>query len=94
MSDWTTLFDRPGFQSRLAKRFNLSRQTVNGWRHGIPIAYCAGVEAECNAEFTRRDFRPNDWREIWPELERRGDSATCKPTDAPAPEGVPAGPGA
>jgi DNA-binding transcriptional regulator YdaS (Cro superfamily) len=69
--DWTTLFDRPGFQAKLAKRFNLSRQTVNGWRSGIPIPYCAGVEHECAGEFTRRDFRPDDWKQIWPELERR-----------------------
>lgn len=68
---WPILFDRPGFQAALAKRFGLSRQTVNGWRHGIPIPYCAGVEDECAGEFTRRDFRPNDWQQIWPELERR-----------------------
>jgi len=71
MSEWTELFDRPGFQVSLARRFGLSRQTVNGWRNGIPIPYCAGVEDECKGEFTRRDFRPNDWRSIWPELERR-----------------------
>lgn len=68
MPNWTTLFDRRGFQSRLAKRFGVSKQTVNGWRAGIPIPYCAGVEEECEGEFTRRDFRPNDWQSIWPEL--------------------------
>lgn len=69
MSSWHTLFDRPGFQARLAKRFNLSKQSVNGWRRtGIPIPYCAGVEDECEGEFTRRDFRPHDWKDIWPEL--------------------------
>lgn len=68
MPNWTTLFDRRGFQSRLAKRFGVSKQTVNGWRAGIPIPYCAGVEEECEGEFTRRDFRPHDWQSIWPEL--------------------------
>jgi hypothetical protein len=69
MTHWTQLFDRPGFQAALAKRFDLSRQTVNGWRAGIPVPYCAGVEEECAAEFTRRDFRPDDWQAIWPELD-------------------------
>lgn len=69
MSNWTSLFDQKGFQTRLAKRFNLTKATVNGWRKsGIPVPYCAGVEEECDGEFTRRDFRPDDWQAIWPEL--------------------------
>lgn len=32
------------------------------------MPYCAGVEEECDGEFTRRDFRPDDWWRIWPEL--------------------------
>jgi len=76
MKNWTTLFDRPGFQIRLARRFKLSRQTVNGWRaSGIPIPYCAGVEEECDGEFSRRDFRPDDWQTIWPELAKRSKPA-------------------
>lgn len=69
MSSWQSIFDQRGFQARLVKRFDLSKQTVNEWRHtGIPIPYCAGVEDECGGEFTRRDFRPDDWHLIWPEL--------------------------
>ena len=68
MSNWTSLFDQKGFQTRLAKRFNLTKGTVNQWRKGIPVPYCAGVEEECGGEFTRRDFRPDDWHLIWPEL--------------------------
>jgi len=83
MNNWQTLFDRPGFQARLARRFDLSRQTVNGWRAGIPIPYCAGVEAECGGEFTRRDFRPDDWQTIWPELVG-AEGAPPIPTEAAA----------
>ena len=69
MNDWTSLFDQKGFQTRLVKRFGLTKATVNHWRRtGIPVVYCAGVEEECDGEFTRRDFRPDDWRVIWPEL--------------------------
>jgi DNA-binding transcriptional regulator YdaS (Cro superfamily) len=66
---WTSLFDRKGFQTALAKRFGKHKATINEWRKtGIPVPYCAGVEEECDGEFTRRDFRPDDWQEIWPEL--------------------------
>ena len=68
MRDWTALFDRPGFQAQLSRRFGLERQTVNGWRKGIPIRYCAGVEEECKGEYRRWHFRPDDWHLIWPEL--------------------------
>lgn len=50
-------------------RFGLSKQTINEWpRKGIPVPYCAGVEEECEREFRRWDFRPDDWWLIWPEL--------------------------
>lgn len=69
MNNWTILFDRKGFQTALCRRFKKHKTTINEWRKtGIPVPYCAGVEEECGGEFTRRDFRPNDWQEIWPEL--------------------------
>ena len=69
MRNWIVLFDRRGFQAALARRFGLSRATINEWRKGgIPVPYCAGVEEECGGEFTRMDFRPADWQNIWPEL--------------------------
>lgn len=68
MSNWTTLFDRRGFQTHLAKKSGLTKSTINGWRNGIPPKHCAMVEKECGREFTRRDFCPDDWAYIWPEL--------------------------
>ena len=87
MTNWTSIFDRPGFQTALAKRFNLSRQTVNGWRNGIPVAYCAGVEEECGREFARWDFRPDDWAGIWPELVGT-EGAPPVPAEKPAEQGA------
>lgn len=68
MDEWPSLFDRRGFQVRLSARFGLSRQTINSWRNAIPVPYCAGVEDECDGEFRRWHFRPDDWHRIWPEL--------------------------
>ncbi|WP_298929159.1 YdaS family helix-turn-helix protein [uncultured Ramlibacter sp.] len=70
MTSWNVLFERrDGFQARLGRRLALSRQTINEWpTKGIPIPYCAGVEAECKGEYRRWHFRPADWHLIWPEL--------------------------
>lgn len=69
LAAWMTLFDIPGIQSRLARELDVSIQAVNNWRRrGIPVEHCARVERLCSGEFTRRDFRPNDWHLIWPEL--------------------------
>lgn len=54
-------------------------QRVQGWAlNGIPVAYCAVVEAHAGGAVTRRDLYPHDWRHIWPEL------AESKPNPAPA----------
>jgi len=71
MNTWLTLFDRRGFQTRLARRLGLSKSRINGWRKGIPIPYCVAVEEECGGEFTRLDFRPDDGAQIWPEFARQ-----------------------
>lgn len=32
---------------------------------------CVLIERFTGGQVTRRELRPNDWRDIWPELERR-----------------------
>lgn len=44
---------------------------VSQWASGtkpIPIERCAAVERATSGEVTRRDLRPEDWHEHWPEL--------------------------
>lgn len=44
-------------------------QTVQSWmRHGVPVEYCADLEMQCGGRLTRKNFRPQDWQRIWPEL--------------------------
>lgn len=41
------------------------------WRKKIrpvPIENCVPIERATNGMVTRRDLRPDDWHEIWPEL--------------------------
>lgn len=33
---------------------------------------CAAIEAATHGEVTRRDLRPDDWEQIWPELAKAG----------------------
>jgi DNA-binding transcriptional regulator YdaS (Cro superfamily) len=46
---------------------------VRQWQHGYaarlpgPI-YCVAIERATAGAVTRRDLRPDDWAEIWPEL--------------------------
>lgn len=49
----------------------VSTQAVCFWRDGkreFPVEYCAVVEELTEGKVTRRDLRPDDWRQIWPEL--------------------------
>lgn len=66
---WINLFERPGFQARMAEAVGRSRQTVNGWKAtGIPVPYCALAEEIGEFTVRRWHMRPDDWFVIWPEL--------------------------
>mgnify|MGYP002132474518 CR=1 FL=1 len=55
--------------SKLAAALNESVATVSNWRaRGIPVPRCAEVERVSGGTVTRRQMRPNDWQQIWPEL--------------------------
>jgi len=38
--------------------------------------YAAAIERATNGQVTRRDLRPHDWRNIWPELAALEDEET------------------
>ena len=42
-------------------------QIVSGLRP-VPPLKCVAIERATSGAVTRRDLRPIDWREIWPEL--------------------------
>lgn len=60
-----------GGQSKLAEKIGVTTSAVNQWVKGnrpIPIDRCVAIERATNGNITRRDLRPDDWTEIWPEL--------------------------
>lgn len=60
-----------GKQSDIARKIGVScsymNQMVTGYRP-IPVEYCARIELATDGTVTRKDLRPDDWQEIWPEL--------------------------
>ena len=54
-----------------AKALGLSVQTICNYRDGREVhpKICSKIELKTNGAVTRKDLRPDDWMEIWPELE-------------------------
>lgn len=61
----------PGSQLALAKLLNVTPGFVNHLvmgRRPVPIKYCLQIKRYTEGKVTRRDLRPNDFAQIWPEL--------------------------
>jgi len=60
-----------GGASALARRLGLPPQVIHSWATGarpIPIIRCVEIEELTGGEVTRKQLRPDDWWQIWPEL--------------------------
>lgn len=69
LSDYTSR--ERGGQTRLAKEVGVPPQLMYQWVREIrpvPVERCVAIERATNGAVTRRDLRPDDWHEIWPEL--------------------------
>jgi DNA-binding transcriptional regulator YdaS (Cro superfamily) len=68
LSDY--LVDRNS-QTELAKAIGAQPQLVWQWKRGVrhvPVARCVAIERATAGKVSRRDLRPVDWVEYWPEL--------------------------
>ena len=66
-------FSEPDSKSAatLAKELGVSPVLVSQWRtsaRAVPIDRCVAIWRATAGKVTRRDLRPDDWEEIWPEL--------------------------
>lgn len=58
-----------GSASELARLLGVTKAAVSQWKKtGVPITHCVPIERATAGAVTRRDLRPTDWRDIWPEL--------------------------
>lgn len=75
-----------GNAARLASALGVSisyvSQLSNNYRPVSP-ARATQIESLTNGSVTRRDLRPNDWHEIWPELAQDSKPQLSTPSEHP-----------
>ena len=60
-----------GGPAKLARALGISSSAVSQWVKGarpVPVDRMAAIERATGGVVTRRELRPEDWAEIWPEL--------------------------
>lgn len=60
-----------GAARRLAKELNCHVKMLYPWANGrrpCPPLRCLAIERATAGVVTRRELRPNDWADLWPEL--------------------------
>ncbi len=61
---------------KLAREINVSEVQISLWSNGrrpVPEGRCVAIERATGGAVTRKDLRPNDWQDIWPELVDKGE---------------------
>lgn len=70
-----------GSYSALARLLGVTRGAVFQYKfpdRKVPAKHCLTIERATSGAVSRRDLRPNDWHQIWPEL-----SEALSPPPAP-----------
>ncbi|MEY2686583.1 MAG: hypothetical protein RL375_781 [Pseudomonadota bacterium] len=58
-----------GGRVNLSQVLDVTLGALGNWKtRGVPIERCYSIERATNGAVTRKDLRPDDWHEIWPEL--------------------------
>lgn len=58
--------DQAGGPTEVAKRIGVSPQRLANWiARGVPASYCLRLESLTG--ISRKDLRPDDWADYWPE---------------------------
>jgi DNA-binding transcriptional regulator YdaS (Cro superfamily) len=60
-----------GNMSSLAAKLGVTKAAVWQWKKDgrkVPLEHCVSIERATKGTVTRRELRPDDWQDIWPEL--------------------------
>ncbi|MFT0533162.1 transcriptional regulator [Castellaniella hirudinis] len=60
-----------GSAAELARILGVAPMTVSCWARGkkpVPIIRCVEIEELTGGAVTRKQLRPDDWWQIWPDL--------------------------
>lgn len=63
--------------TNFASRVGAPMSSISNWRRKkrpIPLNWVLIIEKETSGLVTRKDLRPKDWAEIWPELAQQDKS--------------------
>lgn len=69
LSEWFA--EVRGRSLELAKSLGVSQAATSDWatqKKGVAPARCVAIETYTQGQVTRRDLRPHDWGDIWPNL--------------------------
>ncbi|RYH41904.1 MAG: hypothetical protein EON54_17940 [Alcaligenaceae bacterium] len=69
-----------GRAASLARGLGVKPVVISRWCSGIkpvPIERCIAIERLTGGLVSRRDLRPNDWQDVWPDLST-GESIQCE----------------
>ena len=57
-----------GGRAMLAHKLGVRASALGNWKdRGAPVERCVSIERATAGAVTRKDLRPEDWAEIWPE---------------------------
>lgn len=74
-----------GRGAAIARGLQVKPVMVSQWAHGckpVPPTRCTAIEKVTGGAVTRRDLRPDDWQEIWPELATPPNTSSKEATNA------------
>lgn len=74
-----------GDRVALARLCDVTPAAVGNWKQrGIPVHYCVRIEVATAGAVTRQEMRPDDWKQIWPELaDQQPNQPPAKASQAP-----------
>ena len=82
LKDYVSKSNR-GHAKELAKSLGVSKSFLSQMVSGVAAISperCVQIESLTNGIVTRKDLKPNNWEEIWPELNTDAQPCTAKHT--------------
>jgi DNA-binding transcriptional regulator YdaS (Cro superfamily) len=79
-SEWVS--GQRGRSLAVAQAVGVTPPVVSDWatgKKGIPVERCVAIERATAGAVTRKDLRPDDWQDIWPELAKPSAAAEDDP---------------
>lgn len=88
-SDWVN--EQRGRSLAIAQAVGVTPPVVSDWvtgKKGIPMERCTAIERATGGAVTRKDLRPDDWQDHWPELAQALANTTQPATDVVSEQGA------